>query len=70
MKPISNKVSSAIISPIREHSRKPDEARERIVQLFGDIPRIEMFARQQTQGWDTWGNEVDKFYNQKGYNNV
>jgi len=70
MKPISNKVSSAIISPIREHSRKPDEARERIVQLFGDIPRIEMFARQQTLGWDTWGNEVDKFYNQKGDNSV
>jgi site-specific DNA-methyltransferase (adenine-specific) len=70
MKPISNKVSSAIISPIREHSRKPDEARERIVELFGDVPRIEMFARQQTLGWDTWGNEVDKFNNQKGYNNV
>lgn len=61
MKPISNKVSSVIISPRREHSRKPDEARERIVELFGDIPRIEMFARQQTPGWDTFGNETNKF---------
>ena len=58
MKPISNKVSSVIISPRREHSRKPDEARERIVELFGDIPRIELFAREKTEGWDSWGNEI------------
>jgi N6-adenosine-specific RNA methylase IME4 len=58
MKPISNSVSSVVISPRREHSRKPDEARDRIVTLFGDIPRIELFARQKTEGWDVWGNEV------------
>lgn len=58
MKPISNKVSSAILSPRREHSRKPDEVREKIVELFGDLPRIELFARQKNQGWDVWGNEV------------
>lgn len=58
MKPISNKVSSVIISPRREHSRKPDEARIKIVDLFGDVPRIELFARQQVEGWDCWGNEV------------
>lgn len=43
------------------HSKKPEEARRRIEELFGDIPRIELFARQQTSGWDTWGNETDKF---------
>ena len=59
MKPISNKVSSCVISPRREHSRKPDEVRERIVQLFGDLPRIELFARQKINGWDAWGNEVE-----------
>ena len=58
MKPISNKVSSAILAPRREHSRKPDEVRERIVELFGDIPRVELFARQKVAGWDSWGNEV------------
>ncbi len=58
MKPVSNKVSSAILSLRREHSRKPDEARERIVELFGDVPKIELFARQHTEGWDCWGNEV------------
>lgn len=58
MKPISNSVSSAIISPRQEHSRKPDEVRDRIVQLYGDVPRIELFARQKTKGWEVWGNNI------------
>lgn len=58
MKPISNKVSSLIIAPRREHSRKPDEARERIEQLYGDVPRIELFAREQVPGWDSWGLDI------------
>ena len=58
MKPISNYVSSCVISPRREHSRKPDEVRNRIVELFGELPRIELFARQHADGWDCWGNEV------------
>ena len=41
-----------------EHSKKPDEARRRIEALMGDVPRIELFARQATPGWDVWGNEV------------
>ena len=45
----SNKVSSCIISERREHSRKPDEARERIQQLVGDVPKIELFARQEAE---------------------
>ena len=47
-----------IRSPRREHSRKPDEVRDRIVQLCGDRPRIELFARQAVEGWSAWGNEV------------
>ena len=54
----SHSVSSAIISHIEEHSKKPNEIRQRIVELFGDIPRIELFARQYAEGWDCWGNEV------------
>lgn len=54
----SAKVHSVIMSKIREHSRKPDETRDRIVELCGDIPRIELFARQSVDGWDCWGNEV------------
>lgn len=44
---------------VREHSRKPDEIREEIVKLMGDLPRIELFARTQTEGWDVFGNEVE-----------
>ena len=54
----SAKVHSVIMSKIREHSRKPDETRDRIVELCGDIPRIELFARQYAKGWDCWGLEA------------
>lgn len=52
-------VHQFIISPIERHSKKPDEARDKIVQLMGDVPRIELFARQSPEGWDVWGNEVE-----------
>ena len=42
----SASVHQVILSHIEEHSKKPQEARERIVQLMGDVPRIELFARQ------------------------
>jgi len=58
-KRVSAKVHQVIISPIEEHSKKPDEARKRIVELLGDLPRIELFARQKTKDWDVWGNEVE-----------
>lgn len=37
---------------------KPEETRRRIVKLLGDVPRIELFARQRSPGWDAWGNEI------------
>lgn len=45
----------------REHSRKPDEVRLRIQTLMGDVPRIELFAREVFPEWDQWGNEPKKF---------
>ena len=51
-------VKQVILSHVEEHSKKPDEARHRIEALMGDVPRIELFARQATPGWDVWGNEV------------
>ena len=57
-KRISKKVFQLIVSPLQEHSKKPEEARKRIVELMGDLPRIELFARRQSVGWDVWGNEV------------
>lgn len=58
IKRINNNVSQVILEEKREHSRKPDTARNRIVELMGDLPKIELFARQQVEGWDCWGNEV------------
>ena len=55
---ISKRVANLVISPLREHSRKPDEVRERIVELCGDLPRAELFAREKAPGWCAWGNEV------------
>jgi site-specific DNA-methyltransferase (adenine-specific) len=57
----SNKIKQVVLSPLREHSRKPDEIRDNIVELLGDLPRIELFARQTVKGWDCWGNETKKF---------
>ena len=54
----SNKVHQFIISPVEQHSKKPDITREKILALMGDLPRIELFARQHTPGWDVWGNEI------------
>ncbi|HUC09773.1 MAG TPA: MT-A70 family methyltransferase [Stellaceae bacterium] len=51
-------VRKLIVSPRREHSRKPDEAYERIEALC-DGPYLEMFARSSRPGWDRWGNESD-----------
>lgn len=41
------------------HSQKPDEIRNRIVELCGDMPRIELFAREKSEGWVSVGNEID-----------
>ncbi len=59
IKRISASIRNLTISPLQEHSRKPDEIRGKIIQLVGDLPRIELFARQKTEGWDVWGNEVE-----------
>lgn len=52
------KVQQIIDTPIEEHSKKPDIVKEKIVELMGDKPRIELFARKSTDNWDCWGNEV------------
>ena len=54
----SNSVRQLQIFPIGEHSKKPNEFRNLITELVGNLPRIELFARQKTPDWDVWGNEV------------
>lgn len=55
---VPTNVVSVIMSRIRRHSEKPDEIRDLIVRLCGNVERIELFARKKTEGWDVWGNEV------------
>lgn len=61
----SNSVRQICEAKITKHSEKPEEIRTRIIELFGDLPRIELFARRNEslfstqQGWDVWGNEID-----------
>lgn len=52
-------VRQLIVALRRDHSRKPDEAYERLERLMGDVPRIELFARRRRPGWDAWGNEIE-----------
>lgn len=52
-------VRSVISAQAGKHSEKPDDFRKAIVQMCGDVPRLEMFARIQPDGWDVFGNQVD-----------
>ena len=52
-------ISSVVFSPRQEHSRKPDIIKDRIVELFGDLPRVELFARYAAPGWTQAGNGVE-----------
>ncbi|WP_279203768.1 MT-A70 family methyltransferase [Obesumbacterium proteus] len=53
-------IKQVIYSPLGEHSAKPGEARYRLEKLYGDVKRIELFARKQVDGWDSWGNECSQ----------
>jgi N6-adenosine-specific RNA methylase IME4 len=53
-------VRKLVVSPVRDHSRKPDEVYDRIERLLPG-PYLEMFARTRRPGWAAWGNEVGKF---------
>lgn len=55
----SASVKQVIYSPMSDHSAKPAEARIRLEQLYGDVSRIELFARTAADGWDCWGNQCD-----------
>lgn len=64
MEPVDKGVGQVILYPRvfkgSKHSSKPPIVRDRIVQLFGDLPRVELFARAVVPGWDGWGKEYPK----------
>jgi N6-adenosine-specific RNA methylase IME4 len=57
---LAKDVHEVILSPVREHSRKPDEAYAR-VQRYCAGPYLDLFARETRDGWDAWGDERTKF---------
>ena len=54
---LDHSISQLHVSPVKSHSRKPDAIADKIVRLFGDRPRIELFARRLRFGWDVFGND-------------
>lgn len=57
-KRINMGIHSVVVEKISKHSKKPSKIRNLIVDLIGDLPRIELFAREKKDGWDCWGNEI------------
>lgn len=54
-------IRKEFFAPVRQHSRKPDQVAGWLVDLYGDVPRVEMFARTTRQGWRAHGLEKAKF---------
>lgn len=67
LKTLDHSICSVIEHQVMEHSKKPPIIRKHIASLFGNVPRVELFARKQDElfdteyfgGWDTWGNECE-----------
>lgn len=58
--PRGSKNIRQFVSEMRtRHSKKPDEIRTRIAQMFPTQRKIELFAREHHEGWDVFGNEVE-----------
>lgn len=58
---LSRAERNLILSPRREHSRKPAEMHAMLERLLPDARRVELFAREPRPGWTVWGNETQKF---------
>jgi len=54
----SRSIHSVLDDRVMKHSKKPTRVRDLIVELCGDVPRLEMFARESAEGWDVFGNEA------------
>ena len=52
-------MGQVVLSPRGKHSEKPRAFQDKIVELFGDVPRIELFARENYPGWDAVGLELN-----------
>lgn len=57
-KRVRKDIPNLVVCRIGTHSRKPPIVRNQIVRLMGDVPRIELFAREAAEGWSRWGLEA------------
>jgi N6-adenosine-specific RNA methylase IME4 len=56
---LANSIDSVqVIEKTNKHSQKPEGFRKLIESLYPDKKKIELFAREKIQGWQTWGNEI------------
>ncbi|CAH6911358.1 conserved hypothetical protein [Vibrio chagasii] len=58
-KRINASIRQVQYSPVTRHSAKPEKFRTLLTDLFGDLPRVELFARDKEDGWKSWGNEIE-----------
>lgn len=58
LKVLDKSIKQVLVERRTTHSRKPDRVRHLITRMYGDVPKIELFARQRVEGWEAWGNEV------------
>ncbi len=54
-----NNIQQKVVAVRNKHSQKPDIVRRKITELFGNLPRIELFAREKIEGWDAMGFDID-----------
>ena len=59
---VSASIKQVVYSCLGEHSEKPWEVRRRLELLYGDVERVELFARNTWPGWDRWGNQCESSF--------
>lgn len=59
LKLLTEAQGQVVLASRGRHSEKPAVFREKIIELLGDVSKIELFARERVSGWDAWGNELE-----------
>lgn len=59
LKRMDNAIANLLIYPRGGHSAKPPVVRDKIERLYGNVNRVELFARERVKNWSCWGNEVE-----------
>lgn len=53
------KIHTVFREKVKRHSQKPEISFEIMQRLYPDARKLEMYARQEREGWDSWGNELN-----------